>query len=73
MPYRLHELRRNARYTVEEDRGAGWNGCAFVERDGGAFSVYAIDHLDEPLLTGYRTPDEALDAYRQWRADDGAP
>jgi len=72
MPYRLHELRRNARYTVEEDNGAGWKGCAFVELDGGTFSVYSIDRLDEPVLTGYRTPDDALDAYQEWREDAGA-
>lgn len=49
-----------------------WNGCAFVERDGATFSVYSMDRLDEPLLTGCQTPDDALDAYLEWREDAGA-
>lgn len=72
MPYRLHELSRNARYTVEEEHGDLWRGCAFIERHGGTFSVYSMDHLDEPVITGYSTPDEALDAYLEWRAEAGA-
>jgi hypothetical protein len=72
MAYRLHELRRNARYTVEEEQDAAWRGCAFVERNGATFSVYSIERLDEPVLTGYRTPDDALDAYLEWREETGA-
>lgn len=72
MSYRLHELSRNARYTVEEDNGGAWNGCAYVERDGGTFSVYSIERLDAPVVSGYRTPDDALDAYLEWRAEAGA-
>jgi len=72
MAYRLHELRRNARYILEEEHGGMWNGCAFVERDGATFSVYSMDRLDEPLLTGCQTPDDALDAYLEWREDAGA-
>lgn len=72
MPYRLHELQRNVRYTIEEEHGEAWNGCAFVERSGGTFSVYSIERLDEPLIAGFRTPDDALDAYLEWCADAGA-
>ena len=73
MPFRLRELSRENRYMLEQEDVTGWTGVGLVERDGGVtFAVYSMDRLDEPLMKGFESPDEVLDAYIDWLGEQGA-
>lgn len=67
MPFRLHELNHDSRYLIEELLPTGWEAVALAERDGAkGLVIYSMKRLDEPLMSGFSTPDEVLDAYADW-------